>query len=211
MDVVLSLALAYFIGSIPFAYLISRLEHIDIRKAGDRNVGVLNVFRNGGVVAGIVTMLADIGKGALAVVVAQRLCGDGLIVVIAGAAAVAGHNWPLFLRFRGGRGIAVTIGVLLILLPREIAITLVLSGAVLIITRNTIAFGMMLFVPLPLLCWLFGEPVLLTFSIMALPCLTGLASALATHHLPPQGKKETRMFWIGPKASRHRKVPTQHE
>ena len=209
MDIALSLILAYFLGSIPFAYLIGRLKGIDIRKVGDRNVGAFNVFRHAGLIAGIATLVADIGKGALAIVIAKALCGEGLVAFIAGGTAVAGHNWPVFLRFRGGRGVGVIIGVLLVLLPREISITLGLSAAVLFITRNSIWCGVALFVPLPLLCWLFSEPISLLAYSMALPCLSGLAHWLTTRHLLPEAQKEAEMFWIAPEASRERRDTSQ--
>jgi glycerol-3-phosphate acyltransferase PlsY len=209
MNIALSLIGAYSLGSIPFAYLIGRLKGVDIRKVGDGNVGAFNVFRHAGLIAGTATLVADMGKGALAVLVAKALCGEGLVLLVAGGAAVAGHNWPVFLRFRGGRGVGAIIGVLLILLPLEISITFGLTIAVLLITRNSIWCGMTLFVPLPLLCWLFGEPVSLLVYSMALPCLSALAHWLTTRHLPPEAQEEAKMFWVAPQASRGRKGTSQ--
>ncbi len=192
----LSLVVAYLLGSIPFAYLISKLKGIDIRQVGDRNVGSVNVFRHVGLMAGITTLVADIGKGALAAVVARALSGEWLLWYLAGGTAVAGHNWPAFLRFRGGRGVGPMIGVLLILLPREMSITLGLAAVPLFITRNMIWCGMALFIPLPLLCWLFSEPIPLLAYSMALPCLSGFTHWLTTRRLPPEARREADMFWI---------------
>lgn len=192
----LSLIIAYLLGSIPFAYLISKLKGIDIRQVGDRNVGSVNVLRHVGLMAGIITLVADIGKGALSAVVARALGEEWLLWYLAGGAAVAGHNWPVFLRFRGGRGFGPTIGVLLILLPREMSITLGLAAVPFFVTCNLIWCGMVLFIPLPLLCWLFGEPLsFLTYS-MALPCLSSFAHWLSTRHLPPEARQEAERFWI---------------
>jgi glycerol-3-phosphate acyltransferase PlsY len=131
MNAALSIVIAYLLGSIPSAYIIGRLSGLDIRKVGDRNVGTFNVFRHAGLVAGIVTLIADVGKGALAIVIAKALSGHELVVFGAGVAAVIGHNWPVFLRFRGGRGLAVVIGALLALLPVEMLIAAAIrySGA----------------------------------------------------------------------------------
>lgn len=204
MAVALSLMLAYFLGSIPFAYLIGRLNGTDIRKVGDHNVGAFNVFRHVGPTAGIATLLADIGKGTLAVAVAKALCEEELVAFFAGGAAVVGHNWPVFLHFQGGRGAAVTIGALLVLLSREIPITLGMAIVLLFITRNAIWCGVMLFVPLPLLCWLFGEPISLLVYSMALPCVSGLTHWLTTRRLAPEAQEEAKMFWIAPKVERKR-------
>jgi glycerol-3-phosphate acyltransferase PlsY len=200
---ILSIVIAYLLGSIPFAYIIGKLRGLDVRKVGDRNVGTFNVFRHGGLVAGIATLIADVGKGALAIGVAKILSGHELIVIFgAGVAAVVGHNWPVFLRFRGGRGLAAVIGVLLALLPIEMLISVAISIAVLFATRNSIWFGVALFVPLVLLSWLlFHEPVSLLIYSAALPCLAGFTHWLTTRHLPPEAQKEAVSFWIARKAN----------
>ncbi|MBM4447348.1 MAG: glycerol-3-phosphate acyltransferase [Chloroflexi bacterium] len=205
MDIVLSLVLAYLLGSIPFAYIIGRLSGLDVRKVGDRNVGTFNVFRHAGLVAGIATLIADVGKGALAILVAKVLSGHELVVFGAGVAAVIGHNWPVFLRFRGGRGLAVVIGVLLALLPREMVISAAIAIAVLFATKNSVWFGVALFIPLVLLCWFFGEPVSLLIYSVALPCSAGFTHWLTTRHLPPEAQKEAVSFWIARKAGRENK------
>ena len=199
INAALSIVIAYLLGSIPSAYIVGRLRGLDIRKVGDRNVGTFNVFRHVGLVGGIVTLIADVGKGALAIVVAKLLSVNELVVFGAGVAAVIGHNWPVFLRFRGGRGLAVVIGVLLALLPIEMLIAAAISIAVLFITRNSVWFGVALFLPLILLCWLFRERISLLIYSAALPCLAGLAHLLTTRHLSPEEQKEAVSFWIARK------------
>lgn len=199
MNAALSIVIAYLLGSIPSAYIIGRLRGLDIRRIGDRNVGTFNVFRHVGLVGGIVTLVADVGKGALAIVVANLLSVHELVVFGAGVAAVIGHNWSVFLRFRGGRGLAVVIGVLLALVPREMVIAAVLGIAVLFFTRNSIWFGVALFLPLILLCWLFAERVSLLIYAAALPCLAGLTHLLTTRHLSPEEQKEAVSFWVARK------------
>jgi glycerol-3-phosphate acyltransferase PlsY len=132
-------------------------------------------------------------------VIAKVLSVNELVVFGAGVAAVIGHNWPVFLRFRGGRGLAVVIGVLLALLPREMLIAAALGIAVLFVTRNSVWFGVALFVPFMLFCWLFGEPVSLLIYSAALPCLAGLTHWLTTRHLSPEAQKEAVSFWIARK------------
>jgi len=205
MDIALSLVLAYLLGSIPFAYIIGKLSGLDVRKVGDRNVGTFNVFRHAGLFAGITTLIADVGKGALAIIVAKLLSVNELVVFASGVAAVIGHNWPVFLRFRGGRGLAVVIGVLLALLPVEMAISAAIAIVVLVTTRNSVWFGVALFIPLVLLCWLFGEPASLLIYSAALPCLAGFTHWLTTRHLPPEAQKEAVSFWVARKAGRENK------
>jgi glycerol-3-phosphate acyltransferase PlsY len=203
--IVLSIIIAYLLGSIPFAYIIGRLRGLDVRQVGDRNVGTFNVFRHAGMGAGIATLVADVGKGALAIVVAKLLSVPELVVFGAGVAAVIGHNWPVFLRFRGGRGLAVVIGALLALLPIEMLIATAISLVVLYATRNSIWFGVAMFIPLVLLSVLFRERISLIIYSAALPCLSGLAHLWTTHNLSPEEQKEAVSFWVARKASHGKK------
>jgi len=202
MNIALSIVIAYLLGSIPFAYIIGKLSGLDVREVGDRNVGTFNIFRHAGLIAGIATLIADVGKGALAIVIANALSGHELVVFGAGVAAVIGHNWPVFLHFRGGRGLAVVIGALLALLPIEMLIAAAIGIAVLVVTRNSVWFGVALFIPLVLLCWLFGEPVSLLIYSAALPCLAGFTHWLTTRHLSSEAQKESVSFWVARKQGR---------
>jgi len=201
--VVLSLVLAYLLGAIPFAYVFGRIKGIDIRKVGDYNVGAFNAFRHLGLGCGLATLAADIGKGALAILAAKALGVGEVVVFGAGVAAVIGHNWPVFLRFKGGRGLAVVVGVLLALLPREMLIAAVFGITVLVITRSSVWLGVALFVPLVSLCWLFSEPLSLLIYSVVLPCLAGITHWLTTRNLPPEAQKEALVFWVADKG-RHK-------
>jgi len=198
---VISIVIAYLLGSIPFAYIIGRRSGMDVRQVGDKNVGTFNVFRHGGMAAGIATLVADVGKGAPAVLVAKLLSANELVVFAAGVAALIGHNWPVFLRFRGGRGLAVVIGVLLALLPIEMVISAVIALIVLYFTRHVVWFGIAMFIPLVSLAILFHERISLIAYSGVLPCLAGLAHVWTTRHLSAQQQKEAISFWVGRKAS----------
>ena len=109
--VILAVALvAYLIGSIPFGYLVVHLlRGIDIREVGSGRTGGTNAMRAGGLGAGFLTATGDILKGLLAVVVARAMAGvsyPGPVEVVAGLLAVIGHNWPVYLSFKGGAGTA---------------------------------------------------------------------------------------------------------
>jgi len=101
----------YFLGSVPFGLILTRVAGLgDIRDIGSGNIGTLNVLRTGNKGLAALTLLFDAGKGAVAVLIAGRLGPD--MAVLAGAGAVVGHLFPLWLRFRGGKGVATALGVL---------------------------------------------------------------------------------------------------
>lgn len=103
---------SYLIGSIPASYMVARYwKGIDIRQYGSGNVGMTNVWRNAGPLAGIVALAGDLGKGVLAVMLA-RYFGDPLLVALSGMAALVGHSWPVFLGFKGGKMVATGVGVI---------------------------------------------------------------------------------------------------
>ena len=128
MVIALTIVVAYLLGSIPFAYIIGRFKGIDIRKIGDGNIGSFNVFRHAGFTAGIVTLLADIGKGALAIIIAKLMTNEEWLVLLAGGVVILGHIFTVFLNFKGGRGVAPIVGVLLILFPKEMPIDFLLAA-----------------------------------------------------------------------------------
>src|SRR5690242_15841111 len=107
----------YLAGSVPFAFLLARRAGIDVRVAGSGNVGAANVLRTAGTWRAIAVLSLDIAKGAAAVLVVNLAAGGVLIAALTGAAAVVGHIYPVWLRFRGGKGIAVAAGVFSVLSP----------------------------------------------------------------------------------------------
>jgi glycerol-3-phosphate acyltransferase PlsY len=185
--IVLAIIIGYLLGSVPCAYIAARLaKGVDIRRVGGGNVGALNVMREIGTIAGLAVFVADAVKGLLAVLVAQWLGVPLLAVFAAGFAALVGHSWPVWLKFRGGQGLATAMGVLVILAPIEFAISFAILVIVMFITSNarfSSAVGLAL---LPLIIWLFGgELPLIIFSIVlllfcVLKALTRIRSDLAS-------------------------------
>lgn len=168
LNTILAIVIGYLLGSIPFAYIVARLKRgIDIRQVGSGNVGALNVYREVGPVFGLAVLAADLAKGVLAVYIAQWLGISLLWTCVAGFAAVAGHNWPIFLRFRGGRGAITILGVLLPLVPIQFAIGLGIAVVVVMITSN-IRLGIIGIASIPLTVWLLNEPSMLVFYSLAL-------------------------------------------
>jgi glycerol-3-phosphate acyltransferase PlsY len=124
-----AVAVAYLVGSIPFAFLLSRRRGVDLRQVGSGNIGASNVLRTSGVQAAILAMVLDGVKGAAAVMLAQRLAAGPAVPVAAGLASVLGHIYPVWLRFRGGKGVATAAGVFAVLTP----ISLGVAGGVFVI------------------------------------------------------------------------------
>lgn len=122
MEFITAVTLAYLVGSVPFAFLLSRRRGIDLREVGSGNVGATNVLRTSGVRTAVVAMGLDVIKGALAVVMAQRLTGGLGAPVVAGLASVLGHIYPVWLRFRGGKGVATAAGVFAVLTPMALGV-----------------------------------------------------------------------------------------
>ncbi|MBM3450699.1 MAG: glycerol-3-phosphate 1-O-acyltransferase PlsY [Armatimonadetes bacterium] len=118
MTGVLLLIGSYLLGSIPSGlWLVRTLRGVDVRDHGSRNIGVANVYRVAGPAVGALVLAADAWKGGLPVLIARWLFPDPGWAVLAGLVAIAGHNWSIFLGFRGGKGIATSFGVLLALSP----------------------------------------------------------------------------------------------
>jgi glycerol-3-phosphate acyltransferase PlsY len=115
----------YLLGSIPFGYIFSKISGKEILKIGWRKTSGSNVFRNVGAWQGFLTGLGDVGKGYLAVWLAQNFGQSLQIQALCGVAAVTGHNWSLFLKFSGGRGIGTFIGAFLVLSPKILGFSLI--------------------------------------------------------------------------------------
>jgi glycerol-3-phosphate acyltransferase PlsY len=158
---IIAVVLGYLLGSIPTAYIATRLATgKDVRQLGGGNIGGLNVYREVGLFPAVVVIIVDLAKGAAAVAIAQWLLDVSPPFVLAAAlAAVVGHNWMVFLKFSGGRGMGATIGVLCVLLPvYGYPLGLVFDFAVVlipyIITRNVaLSMGVGL-LSLPFIGWL---------------------------------------------------------
>lgn len=136
MKFILIFALCYFLGSIPFGLLVGRWwARVDVREYGSGNIGMTNVLRTTGWFCALLTLIGDMGKGTLSVYLARNAGFDPTICLIAGIFAVVGHNWPIFLRFKGGKGVATIAGVLIAYQPIVAAILLAIWLAVLLIWR----------------------------------------------------------------------------
>ncbi|HAM51085.1 MAG TPA: acyl-phosphate glycerol 3-phosphate acyltransferase [Nitrospiraceae bacterium] len=152
------MVLSFLMGSVPFGYLTAKMKGVSLREVGSGNIGATNVLRSVGKLPAILTLVGDIGKGTLAVVVARHALNDPFMEGIVGLSAIAGHNFSIFLRFKGGKGVATSIGVLLAYSPRVALITIVLWVMVVYFTKYSSLGALFAFVVLPLTMYLF-DPV----------------------------------------------------
>ncbi len=167
----LALAAAYLAGAIPFGWLLGRLAGgLDVRRMGSGNIGATNVARSLGPWAGILTLALDVGKGAAAVWGAGKITGQPGVAVAAGLAAVAGHVFPVYLGFKGGKGVATGLGAFLVLAPGATLGAGALFVAAAAATRRVSVGSILAAASLPVILLLFREAPGLV--------LAGLASSL---------------------------------
>ena len=157
MNEALALVAGYLLGSIPFGYLAGRLNGVDIRTLGSGNVGAANVFRNLGRGWGIAVMACDIGKGTAAVLLGRALTDDPWPIIVA-AAVMIGAIFPVWLRFRGGKGVATGAGVMIGLFPLVSARLVPLWLVIVLVTRITSLASVVTAVAFTPLAAAFGYP-----------------------------------------------------
>jgi glycerol-3-phosphate acyltransferase PlsY len=160
MTPLLALLAAYLLGAIPFGYLLVKWRTgRDVRTSGSGNIGATNVLRTTGHFAGIATLLLDIGKGYAAVWIAECLThGNPLWSSAAALAVMAGHAFPVFLHFRGGKAVASFVGAFLRLTPLALLCVLVVFAAMVAWTRHISVGSIVSAATFPLAVWLIARP-----------------------------------------------------
>ena len=168
----LIVGLAYLIGSIPFALLLARRWRVaDLRLVGSGNLGAANVMRASGVTAGVLVALLDMTKGAASVWLAERLTTGTVAPAAAGVAAIVGHIYPVWLRFRGGKGVATACGVFSVLAPLAVPAALVAFVATIWATRYISLGSVAASLVLPPMAWATGAPEAVVLVSCALATL----------------------------------------
>ena len=153
------LVLSYLLGSIPNGLIFGKLIwKKDLRKVGSGNIGATNAWRNLGKAAGLLIFALDFLKGAISVFIAQEFSGEPAIMILAGIFAILGHSFSLFLKFRGGKGVATGLGVIAMLIPKVTAIVFLIWLAIVFVTRYVSLGSIIASVCVPLLAIFFGEP-----------------------------------------------------
>ena len=168
---IIALAIGYLLGSIPFGLLLTRLSgRGDLREIGSGNIGATNVLRTGSKGLAAATLILDALKGAAAVVIAQHVWPDGTYHAAAGA--LVGHLYPVWLKFRGGKGVATLLGVIAPLLPIAAIVYALLWVGMLLVWRISSVAGMVAVASAPVTAALIGQgglfPMLVGFAILVI-------------------------------------------
>ena len=150
---------SYLLGSIPTGLLVSKaFAKVDPRQSGSRNIGATNVLRTAGKTLGGITLAGDLLKGLIPVLVALRLRGGEMWIAAVALGAFLGHLFPLYLRFKGGKGVATALGIYIPLVPLAILFNLFVFAAGVAISRTVSVGSLSAAAAMPILIWLWGYP-----------------------------------------------------
>lgn len=158
MEYFLVLAVNYLLGSTPAAYIVGKLKGIDITQHGSGNVGATNAFRILGKGAGLVVLVFDCLKGVIGVLLAQHLVGDPWFVILAALVVVTGHNYSLFLKFKGGKGVATGAGIFLVLAPKTVLTAFIVFVIVVAVSKYVSLGSLITAATFPIIMTVIGEP-----------------------------------------------------
>lgn len=161
--------ISFLIGSIPNGLIVGKLMRgVDVRQYGSKNIGATNAFRVLGPGPAILVLITDALKGMAGVYLGQVLIGSSYAQLLGGIAAIAGHNWSIFLGFKGGRGVATGLGVIAVLVPKVTAVVFVVWAVIVLITRLVSLGSIVAAALVPISMYFFGEkPEILIFGIVA--------------------------------------------
>ncbi|MFC1496766.1 glycerol-3-phosphate 1-O-acyltransferase PlsY [Candidatus Margulisiibacteriota bacterium] len=160
----------YLVGSIPFSVIFARLRGVDLARSGTKNLGATNVGVTTGVGWGVLAMLLDTLKGFIPVLLVKVHFGNELIIILTALAAVLGHDFSIFLKFKGGKGVATSGGGFIAIEPIVPAICFLLYAILLPITKHYILTTVIIFTGLPLMVWVFsaGQYYLMLSIVLSL-------------------------------------------
>jgi len=172
MNVLLGASLSYLLGSTPTAYLIfKKKKGGDIRKYGYKNMGTLNIYHLLGPFHAVITFLIDSAKGAVPVWIAQSLQINSSGLILCSIMAIAGHNWSVFLNFRGGKGVATSLGIMMVLMKKQFLLWFILVAIFFSIIKNfsfSIGVGFSL---IPISSWWMHESIYIIYLSILIPTL----------------------------------------
>ena len=176
MNVFLVCSLSYLLGSIPFSQIFPKIRGKDVRKGGTKNVGASNALVVAGPLMGALALIGDLAKGYLAAALTGYYFPDPWLAVLAGICAVIGHDFSIFLGFKGGKGVATTGGVFMALDPIFSSMVILLWILLILISRYFILSTLIILGSIPIMMWILGKRTeYIVFAVIA------FALALYTH------------------------------
>lgn len=158
MEIIALIGLAYLLGSIPTGYILGKFAGVDVRQVGSGNVGATNVARAVGKWQGVLTLLADAVKGMLPAAIGLAMTLPPAAIAALSAAAFLGHLYPVFLKFRGGKGVATALGSLLVIAPLAGLLLVAIFAVVVFPTRLVSLSSIVAAASAPFALWLFLQP-----------------------------------------------------
>ncbi|OGC11710.1 acyl-phosphate glycerol 3-phosphate acyltransferase [candidate division WOR-1 bacterium RIFOXYA12_FULL_52_29] len=168
----------YLLGSIPFSFIIAKIWGVDLRRVGSGNIGATNVLRSAGLMPGVLAFFFDFAKGWGAVLLGSLVSGDPLTIILLGSAALLGHTFPVFLKFRGGKGAATGFGILAGITPDVFGLALLLVAIIIYATRYVSLASIITPWFTALLMYLMGKPAPYLYLTVA------AAIFILVRHLP---------------------------
>ena len=165
---------AYLLGSIPFGFLVAKAQNINLREHGSGNIGATNVARVLGKKQGLLTLIGDTLKGLAAVAIATGFLGQEMEIAVAGLLAYLGHLFSIFLKFKGGKGVATGLGILLFLMPKAALCTVAVFAATLFLSGYVSISSILAALLLPVFGIFLNAPVAYIFTATLIAILTTL-------------------------------------
>lgn len=169
MSAILGCLLSYLIGSIPTGLILGKLLWgVDLREHGSHNIGATNAWRTLGKGPGIIIFLLDFLKGVIGVALGMYFAGTPLMMVLGGIMAIVGHSWSILLKFKGGKGVATGLGVIVMLMPSTALMVFLIWFVIVLITKYVSLGSIVAAACVPLFAWLFNQPCeYIGFSVLA--------------------------------------------
>ena len=169
MSAILGCLLSYLIGSIPTGLILGKLLWgVDLREHGSHNIGATNAWRTLGKGPGIIIFLLDFLKGVIGVALGMYFAGTPLMMVLGGIMAIVGHSWSILLKFKGGKGVATGLGVIVMLMPSTALMVFLIWFVIVLITKYVLLGSIVAAACVPLFAWLFNQPCeYIAFSVLA--------------------------------------------
>lgn len=172
----LLLTIAYIVGSISFAWMVARLNGVDLQTVGSGNFGATNVYRAMGIKAALIVFILDALKAGGVTWWTMALFASPIIHILVGVTVIFGHTFSLFLGFKGGKGVAPAIGMLFALIPVPMAMTAVVGISVLVVFRMVSLASLCGAVTIPIACYVFGESTTVIYGVSMIS-----VSVIVTH------------------------------